>query len=110
LEFEGNQQANYHGEQTQTFDQSRYNQHGGLDFAGSFRLTANSLHGATTNAANAQTNAQRNQTSTNAGTHYGQTSSIHNLQQQREKHKKKEKWEKRKKRNEVAGKSNRRPG
>jgi hypothetical protein len=53
LKLEGNQQANYHCEQGQTFNQSRYNQHSGLDFARSFWLTANGIHGAAANAANA---------------------------------------------------------
>jgi hypothetical protein len=87
FEVEGNQQANYYGEQTQTFDQSRYDQHSSLDFAGSFWLTADGLHGATANTADAQANAQSNQTSTDTGTHYSQTNRIRNLQQQRKKHK-----------------------
>jgi hypothetical protein len=98
LKLEGNQQANYHCEQRQTFNQGGYNQHGGLDFARSFWLTANSIHGATADAANTQASAQRYQTSTDTGTHYGQTSRIrnsgHGLQQQREQHKKREKEKK----------------
>jgi hypothetical protein len=71
LEVEGNQQADYHREQTQTFDQSRYDQHSSLDATCSFGLTANGFHGATTDAADTQTNTKSNQTGTDTGTHYG---------------------------------------
>ena len=87
LEIEGNQQADYDCEQTQTFDQSRYDQHSSLDFAGSFGLTTNGLHSATTDTADAQAYTKSNQTSTNTSTHYGQANRIGNLQQQRKKHK-----------------------
>jgi len=103
-QLEGNQQADYHCEQTQTFDKGSYNQHGSLDTARSLGLTANGFHSAATDAANTQAYAQSYQTCTDTCAHYGQTSRIRNLsnslQQQREKHKKKEKWEKRKKRKE----------
>jgi len=98
LKLEGNQQADHHSEQRQTFNQGGYNQHGGLNFSRSFWLTANGIHGATADAANAQTSAQRYQTSADTGTHYGQTSRIrnsgHGLQQQREQHKKRKKEKK----------------
>jgi hypothetical protein len=90
LEVERNQQANYYGEQAQTFDQSRYNQHGRLDFARSFWLAADGLHRATTDTTDTQAYTQSNQTSTNSGTKYSQTRRIRNgLQQERKKHKKK---------------------
>jgi hypothetical protein len=87
LEVERNQQANYDCEQTQTFDQSRYNQHSRLNFAGSFWLAADGLHSATADTADTQTNTEGYQTSTDTGTHYSQTNRIRNLQQQRKKHK-----------------------
>jgi hypothetical protein len=71
LEIEGNQQADYDCEQTQTFDQSGYNQHSSLDFAGSFWLTANGLHSATADTTNAQANTKSHQASTNTSAHYG---------------------------------------
>jgi len=89
LEVERNQQADYYSEQTQTFDQSRYDQHSRLDFAGSFWLAADGLHCATTDTTDTQTYAQSNQTGTNSGTKYSQTRRISNgLQQERKKHKK----------------------
>ena len=71
LEIEGNQQADYDCEQTQTFDQSRYDQHSSLNSASSFGLTANGFHGATTDTADTQANTKSNQTSTDTSTHYG---------------------------------------
>jgi hypothetical protein len=98
LKLKGNQQANYHCEQGQTFDKGGYNQHGGLDFARSVGLTADGIHGAAADAANAQASAQCYQTSADTSTHYGQTSRIrnsgHGLQQQRKQHTKRGKEKK----------------
>jgi len=89
LQTQGDEQADYDGEQGSTFQQSRYDKHSSLDFARSLRLTADGFHSATADAANAQASAQDSQTSADAGTHYSQTNRINNLQQQRKKHGKK---------------------
>jgi type IV secretory pathway VirD2 relaxase len=89
LQFQGDEQADYDGEQRSTFQQSRYDKHSSLDFARSLRLTADGFHSATADAANTQASAQDSQTSAEAGTHYSQTNRINNLQQQRKKHGKK---------------------
>ena len=87
LQFQSNQQADYDGEQSCTFNKGGNDQHSRLDFARSLGLAADSLHGAAANATDAETGTQDSQTGTDTSAHYGQTNSINDLQQQSEKHK-----------------------
>ncbi len=80
LQLQGDEQADHYSEQSRAFYKCRHDEHSSLNFTRSFRLTTDGVHRAATDAANAQASANDGQTSTNAGTHYGETNRINNLQ------------------------------
>ena len=92
LELGPDKHTDHDRKQAQTFDKCGGDNHSRLNFARSIGLTTNGFHGAAADAANAQTNAQRNQTSPNTSAHDGEAGTIitcnfsGGLQQERKKH------------------------
>jgi hypothetical protein len=67
--FCGDNQAHYQREEGYSFDKGGGNQHGGLDFAGSFGLTGDAIHSLTRDATDSETGAQHSQSGANSTTH-----------------------------------------
>jgi hypothetical protein len=65
-----NQQTNNSCEQRNSLNQSRDNQHGGLDTSSRFWLTGDSFHSATTDTTDTHTSTNSSQASAQSGTEY----------------------------------------
>jgi hypothetical protein len=79
-------------EETGAFDEGGENQRSRLDAAGSFGLTGHSFNGLTTDAADAEANAQKGETGADGGTHQGETTTRRSLEFGRSLEKREDHW------------------